>query len=81
MWRHRGVVFPQFTALYPEMVDALILLDNFVLLPTDTVLTIVLYPGFDREDKSEFSTVVVPFPYSAVFLIVIPDSIICFAQE
>lgn len=41
------------------MVDALILLDNFVLLPTDTVLAIVLDPGFDREDNSEFSTVVV----------------------
>lgn len=41
--------FPQFSALYPEMVDALILLDTLVLLPTDTVLTIVYNPGFDSQ--------------------------------
>lgn len=41
--------FPQFSALYPEMVDALILLDTLVLLPTDTVITIVYNPGFDSQ--------------------------------
>lgn len=33
--------FPQFTALYPEMVDALVLLDAFGLVPTDSVRTIL----------------------------------------
>lgn len=29
--------FPQFSALYPEMVDALVFLDSYGFLPTDTV--------------------------------------------
>lgn len=40
--------FPQFTALYPEMVDALILLDTVGLLPTDAVRT-SLTPYFAEE--------------------------------
>lgn len=31
----------QFTALYPDMVDALVLLDAFGVLPTDTVRSIL----------------------------------------
>lgn len=36
--------FPQFSALYPEMVDAVVLLDSYGFLPTDQVLQQFLHP-------------------------------------
>lgn len=38
MWR-----LPQFSALYPEMVDAVVLLDSYGFLPTDQVLFSFLF--------------------------------------
>ena len=32
------IVFPQFSALYPEMVDAVVLLDSYGFFPTETVI-------------------------------------------
>uniref|UniRef100_A0A8C4EWR1 Serine hydrolase like n=1 Tax=Dicentrarchus labrax TaxID=13489 RepID=A0A8C4EWR1_DICLA len=50
-------VFPQFTALYPEMVDALILLDTFGFVPTDSVRTMQgMEEMFQFENKKEKKT-------------------------
>lgn len=43
--------FPQFSALYPEMVDAVILLDSLGFLPTNPVITIFLWSIFYRNKK------------------------------